>query len=253
MNSIFIQDSNREREAQPRSLNAMGGGTSSAAAKRPSISSTRRGSQACLCGVVALWLTSCDVQTLLNQTATFGATGAGVLSGAPIGSGGRENFRVFIENNTPFRAIFTTGVFDNTDEQSSPVFFQYSLDSQFISANSTATLEGNANTGIVTLPCGRVFSVGSRSLISLIAANPGSLADDIDEAALLDGVGFSSADISDEGADSPQEGFARGFELLLGVDFNCGSLLHLGLEFAAVGEDEFVVDLVEVFPAGRDQ
>ncbi|MEE9293619.1 MAG: hypothetical protein V3W34_01465 [Phycisphaerae bacterium] len=195
----------------------------------------------------------CDVQTLLNQTATFGAGGSLVPAGAPIGSGGRGNFRVLIENNTPFRAIFTTGVFDNTDERSTPIFFQYSPDSRFIAANSTATLEGNANTGIITLPCGRVFSVGSRSLISLIDANAGALADDIDEAALVDGVGFSDADISAEEAAVPQEGFARGFEALLGVDFNCGSLLHLGLEFSAVGSDEFVVDLIEVFPAGRDR
>ena len=50
----------------------------------------------------------------------------------------------------------------------------------------------------------------------------------------------------------PDEGFASDFEALLGVDFNCGSLLHLSLEIAEIGSDEFVVEFIEVFPAGRD-
>ncbi len=194
----------------------------------------------------------CSVETLLNQTATFGAEGASNSAGAPLQSGLRGVFRVVIENNTPLRAIFSTGTFDNTDERTTPVFFQFSPDSQVIAANAQPTLEGNTDTGVMTFPCGRVFSVGSRSLINLIDENPGPVAAIIDEAALLDGVGFSSEGINSGDASTPREGFARGFEALLGVDFNCGALLHITLEFADVGDDRFVVELAEVFPAGRD-
>lgn len=195
----------------------------------------------------------CDTEALLNQSAVFGPSGATAQAGAPLASGGRGTFRVLIENNTPFRAIFTTGVFDNTDERSTPIFVQYSPDSMLTFPGSTTTLEDNSNTGILQFPCARAFSVGSRSLIKLVDKNPGAFADVIDEAGLLDGVGFSSQTLATDDAAIPREGFARGFEALLGVDFNCGSLLHVTLEFAAVGPDRFLVNLAEVFPAGRDQ
>lgn len=194
----------------------------------------------------------CSIETLLNQTATFGAEGAGNIAGAPLQSGLRGVIRVVIENNTPLRAIFSTGVFDNTDERTTPAFVQFSPDSQIIAPNAQPTLEGNTDSGVMTFPCARVFSVGSRSLINLIDENPGPVAATIDEAALLDGVGFSSEGIASSDASVPREGFARGFEALLGVDFNCGSLLHVNLEFADIGPDRFVVELFEVFPAGRD-
>ncbi len=194
----------------------------------------------------------CSLEEILNQTASFGPSGSNAQAGASIGSGARGTFGVLIENNTPFRALFTVGAYDDTDDNSTPVFFQYSPESRFIDSASTATLEGNDHSGIITLACARVFSIGSRSLIDLINRNPGSRADNIDEAALIDGVGFASADASSEEAAVPNEGFASSFEAFLGVDFNCGSLLHLSLEIAEVGSDEFVVELIEVFPAGRD-
>ncbi len=199
-----------------------------------------------------LAVAGCDQATLLNQSATFGPEGSGGAAGAPLQSGLRGLVRVVIENNTPFRALFSTGVFDNTDELTTPVFFQFSPNSQIIAANAQATLEGNSDTGVMTFPCARVFSVGSRSLIGLIDENPGPVAGVIDAAALLDGVGFSSEGITSTDNATPREGFARGFEALLGVDFNCGSLLHVNLEIADVGPDRFVVELFEVFPAGRD-
>ncbi len=201
--------------------------------------------------IAAAVLVGCNVETFLNQTATFGAPGSGGTAGAPLGSGLRGTFSVNFENNTPFRAIFTTGVFDNTDERTSPIFFQYSPDTQIQGINSSATLEANASSGLVTLPCARVFSVGSRSLISLVATNPGALAPLIDEPALLDGVGFSDAALTSPAAAIPNEGFAGGFEALLGVDFNCGSIINARLEFADVGVNRFQVEL-DVIPARGD-
>lgn len=193
----------------------------------------------------------CSVETLLNQTASFGPDGGTALAGAPIATGARGRIRVVIENNTPFRAIFTTGAFDNTDERSTPIFFQFSPDSQLIGQNSAATLENNTDSGVLVLPCARVFSVGSRSLINLINENPGPFVNLIDQAALIDGVGFSSDGLGTDQGAVPREGFAAGFEALLGVDFNCGSLLHVTLEIADSGPNRFVVELANVFPAGR--
>lgn len=197
---------------------------------------------------LSLVAAGCGVELFLNQTATFGPGGGDAVAGAPIDSGSRGTIRVLIENNTPFRAIFTYGTFDNTDERSTPVFAQFSPDSQFIPPNTQATLEGFSNSGVVELPCARVFSVGSRSLINLIEKNPGPRAEEIDEAGLVDGVGFSDADLGSDAEATTNQGFARGFETLLGVDFNCGSLLHVTLEFNDAGPDNFVVDM-QVFPA----
>jgi hypothetical protein len=193
----------------------------------------------------------CDVNTLLNQTASFGPDGAFSPAGAPLTSGLRGTFRVVIENNTPFRAIFTYGAFDNTDERTSPAFFQFSPNTQVVAPGATATLEGDTNSGVITLPCARVFSMGSRSLINLIEENPGGLTDQIDREGLIDGIGFADAPLTASSAGIPNQGFAAGFEALLGVDFNCGSLLLASLEFNETGANRFRVNLT-VFPARGD-
>ena len=81
--------------------------------------------------------------------------------------------------------------------------------------------------------------------------NPGDQADRIDAAALIDGVGFTDADITSDAAATPNQGFARGFEARLGVDFNCDSLLLISLEFNDAGEDAFRV-LLKVIPSRND-
>jgi hypothetical protein len=139
-------------------------------------------------------------------------------------------------------------MFDNTDERSTPVFGQFSPDSRFVAPNAPVTLEGFSNSGVVELPCARVFSVGSRSLINLIAENPGPRAEEIDEAGLVDGVGFTNAELGSDDESTPNQGFAGGFEALLGVDFNCGALVHIILEYNDVGADAFRVNM-QVFPA----
>lgn len=197
--------------------------------------------------------TGCDVQSLReivqNQTATFGPPGAEELAGAPINSGLRGTIRVEFENKTPYRAIFTYGTFDNTDERSTPAFFQSSVNSQLVPPDTDAPLEGLAEAGPIELPCARVFSVGSRSLISLIATNPGPTPDLIDEAGLLDGVGFSDAELGAAEDAAPNQGYAAGFEARIGVEFGCGDLLHVTLDFNDQDANNFRVDL-EVTPDG---
>ncbi len=195
--------------------------------------------------------TSCDVDTILNQTASFGTDGTFAPAGAPLTSGLRGTFRVFIENNTPFRAIFTYGSFDNTDERTTPAFFQFTPNSQIVAPGSSVTLEGNTNSGVVTFPCARVFSMGSRSLISLVQENPGTFATQIEQDGLIDGIGFSDIPPNADVAAQPNQGFAAGYEARLGADFNCGSLLVLSLEFNETGANRFRVNAT-VFPSRGD-
>lgn len=210
---------------------------------------TRKTTLATLLTALATFSTiGCDVDTFLNQTASFGPEGGGSVAGAPLGSGLRSNISVNFENNTPFRAIFTTGAFDNTDERTTPVFFQFSPDTQIQAPNTPATLEANSSTGLLVMPCARVMSVGSRSLINLIDANPGTFAAIIDQPALVDGVGFTDAGVTSPAAAIPNQGFAAGFEALLGVDFNCNSVINVRLEFADFGDNRFQVE-IDVIPA----
>ncbi len=202
--------------------------------------------------LILITVMGCDLDPFLNQTASFGPDGGGSVAGAPLGSGLRGNINVNFENNTPFRAVFTTGVFDNTDERTTPVFFQFSPDTQIQAVNASATLEANSSTGLTTLPCARVLSVGSRSLINLIDTNPGAFAPMIDEPALIDGVGFSDANLASAAAAIPNQGFAAGFEALLGVDFNCGSAINVRFEFAEIGNSRFRVE-IDVIPSRGDQ
>ncbi len=195
----------------------------------------------------------CDVQSIReiiqNQTATFGLPGAGERAGAPINSGLRGTIQVEFENRTPFRAIFTYGTFDNTDERTTPAFLQFSADSRFIPPGTPATLEGLAEEGPIDLPCARVFSVGSRSLINLIAKNPGPTPEVIDESGLLDGAGFSDGELGTPGESDPDQGFAAGFEARIGVDFECGDLLSVSLDFNDQDANNFRVEL-QVTPGG---
>ena len=54
-------------------------------------------------------LVGCDVEAFLNQAASFGPEGGDAPAGAPVASGNRGSFQVIIENNTPYRAMFTVG------------------------------------------------------------------------------------------------------------------------------------------------
>lgn len=206
----------------------------------------------CLAAGLILASGGCRVDQFLNATASFGPDGGLSPAGAPLNSGFRGTFRVLLENNTPFRAVFTYGAFDDTDELTTPVFFQYSPQSLIIPADEMATLEAHQNSGVLTFPCARVFALGSRSLINLVAENPGAFADTVDTLGLLDGVGFSDIPLGTEFEGFPNQGFAAGFEARLGVDFNCGSFLIVRLEFNDVGDNRFRVE-IDVFPDRDDE
>ncbi len=169
-------------------------------------------------------------EALLNLTASFGAPTAGQ----------RGNVGVVIINNTPHRAVFTLGSYDQTDPDSRPDFDQYDLNDRGL------VLEGDEAEGILAFECGRVFSLGGPRLLALIAANLPD-ADTSDEA-LIEGVEFFSVDPDNPDADPVSEGTAAPFEALLGVDFPCNALLIFRLEINDGGQRPFRVDF-ELIPS----
>ncbi len=113
-------------------------------------------------------------------------------------------------NNTPFRAIFTFGAYDQLDQESIPTGF------------GQLRLEGNTSSGQFAQPCRQTFSVGGAELIRLIEDNEASPQINVtDPQALVDGVNFSSAPLGDPLEAEPTEGTAEGVVVLSGVDFTC--------------------------------
>ncbi|MCH7813173.1 MAG: hypothetical protein IID40_04040 [Planctomycetes bacterium] len=173
----------------------------------------------------------CDTATYLNQTASLG--------GDVAGSTGQV--RVLFINNTPHRAIFTFGTYNNTDQFDQPEF------GQRIGFTTGDTLEGNSSTALVTLSCDRVFSVGDSELLRLIDENLDLDVGLLNPEALVEGVAFSAAALGEENASLATEGFAPPVRALLGVDFPCDSIIIVRFEIADVGPAPFRADF-EIIP-----
>jgi hypothetical protein len=169
----------------------------------------------------------------LNLTASLGGDVAGQ----------RGSVRVLFINNTPHRAVFTFGTFDQTDQDSRPVFGQFGPN------DFDTTLDGNDESEILSLDCGRVFGIGSPGLLAFIADHLGDAT--VIEEALIDGIAFYSV-APEEEPDADDEavmvGAAPAFEALLGIDFPCNSLLIVRLEFDDPATDRFRVDF-ELIPS----
>ena len=176
----------------------------------------------------------CDVDTLLNRTASFGGDTPGQ----------RSQLRIVVINNTPYRAIFNTGVYDDLDRNTQPQIGQFGNDPDRL------RLEGNSTTGVFVPDCARVFAVGTPELLSFIEDNlPES---EVDPCTMIEGVFFFSGELSSEECAQPTEGVAPPFEARLGVDFACNSFLTIRLEIDDVGPDAFRIDF-EVIPASDDR
>ncbi|MCP4249101.1 MAG: hypothetical protein GY778_18820 [bacterium] len=184
-----------------------------------------------LSGIALSLIGGCDTATYLNQTASLGGDVAG--STGPV--------RVTFINNTPHRAIFTFGTYNNADQFDPPDF------GQRIGLATGDTLEGNSSTALVTLSCDRVFSVGDPELLRLIDGNIDLGEDLLNADALVEGVGFSAAAIGEDNASEATEGFAAPVRALLGVDFPCDSIIIVRFEIADVGPAPFRADF-EIIP-----
>jgi len=156
---------------------------------------------------------------------------------APLGGdspGDRGSVGVIVLNNTPYRAVFTLGSYDQSVPDAEPDFAQFPLD-------GNAVLDANEDGGFLTFDCARVFSIGGGRLIDLIDPDT----EDVQQSALIEGVEFF--DLADE-AQPVSQGLANPFEVLLGVDFPCNALLVFKLEVNDTGSAPFRVDY-ELIPS----
>ncbi len=178
--------------------------------------------------VLAIGLGGCG-ETFLNLTASLGGSTAG----------GRGTLRVLLINNTPHRAVLTAGTFDPEDRDTRPDIVQFALD------DFHTVLEGDGDSGMLTITCGRVFGIGSPELLGFTGDNLNP-ADIVDEA-LVDGVQFYSVPDGEDAAGDPTlAGSAAPFEALVGVDFACESLLIIRFESNDAGGDGFRIDFETV-------
>jgi len=155
-----------------------------------------------------------------NQTASLGGDTVG----------GRGAVGVVFINNTPYRAVFTAGSYDQTDQFAVPDFEQFGLvDDEF-------PLEGESQTAVLEFRCARVFGVGSSNLHLLMEQNLQDV--ELIESARIEGVEF----FAEEGGTQVSQGLAPPLEVLLGTDFPCEGLLIFRLELDDVGDSPFRVD-----------
>lgn len=176
---------------------------------------------------------SCD--SLVHQSASLGGSTAG----------DRGTVRFILINNTPHRAVFTLGTFDDLDRFSEPDFEQFGV------KDRERHLDGNSTSPILSLSCGRVLSIGGARMLDLIDRNLPD-ASTLEEAT-VEGVRFYEIP-TDSGDESPSEpaltGEAPSLEGLIGLDFACESIVVLHFEFDdAAAEDAFRIDF-RVIPAG---
>ncbi len=187
-------------------------------------------------------------KTLLLAASVFttaGCNGSPNLSasfGGPV-AGRRGEVQVLFLNNTPYRAVFTFGTYDQTDQFSEPDFRQFGHE------EGGLVLEGESASGIGALDCARVFSIGGSELLDLITENL-SGAPVLDEA-LIEGVEFFSIPAGEDTEEVPtpvSQGKAAPFAAQLGVDFPCNALLIIRFEIDDLGSDPFRIDF-ELIPS----
>ena len=180
-----------------------------------------------------LGLAGCGAD-LSNLTASFGGGTAGA----------RGKVQVVFINNTPHRAVFTFGTYDQTDQSSKPDFRQFSNDPAGL------ILEGDSTSLIGSLNCARVFSIGGPRMLALIQKNlpDATVAQD----AMIEGVEFFRVEAATGNATAAPAPVSQGttppFEALLGVDFPCNALLIVRFEIDDLGPAPFRTDF-ELIPS----
>lgn len=178
---------------------------------------------------------SCNVvEGILHQTASFGGSTAGQRGSTDA---------IFI-NNTPYRAIFTLGAYDNLDRNTNPELVPFSPNDEF-------DLEAGATTGPISVTCHRVFSIGGATMIAIAQKNLASASLPTD--ALVPGVSFSSAPLGDPDESEATEGQAAPLDLLIGLDFPCESVIVFRFEINDAGPEAFRVDYEVIPPAAAEQ
>ena len=192
-----------------------------------------RVSQITVVVLLAAACSHCSLDPLLHQTASFGGDTAGE----------RGTSLVLFINNTPHRAIFTLGAYDDLDQNTEPQLLSFG-------PNGVRSLEADESSGLFSITCARVYSIGGDTMRRLAEENLEE--DEILDEALVPGVFFSSAELGDENEALPTDGTADPLDLWLGVDFPCNSLIVFRFEINDVGDKPFRIDF-EVIPSREDR
>jgi hypothetical protein len=154
----------------------------------------------------------------------------------PLGGsspGARGDVGVIVLNNTPYRAVFSLGSYDQSVPGAAADFVQFPLDGLDV-------LDGDDNGGLLTLRCARVVSLGGGRLIERLENQT-----DVSPDARIEGIEFYDV----ESGESPAlVGAAAPLEVLLGVDFLCNALLIFKLEENIAGPSPFRIDY-ELIPS----
>lgn len=131
----------------------------------------------------------------------------------------QTNITVLIINNTPFRAAFTIGAFDDLDRNPPG---QASFQQLRLEAGTTA--------GPLNFNCFRDVAIGTQKLLDRIVDTGANQAANFDNDAFVAGVSFSSAPAGSDGEALPDAGSAPGRVVRLGVDYGCDDQLIFTLE-----------------------
>ena len=83
------------------------------------------------------------------------------------------------------------------------------------------------------------MAIGTQGLIDRVRRNLDENA--FEEELLIEGVNFSSVPADDDLADEATEGKAAGVEALIGIDYECNSMVIYRLEVSDVGPEPFEV------------
>lgn len=175
---------------------------------------------------MALMFAAAGCDAILSASASLGGDSAGQ----------RGTARVVFINNTPYRAVFLFGAYDDLDQNTEPQVTQFS--------SENVPLEGNSQSGVANIDCSRVFSVGGKGLLQRIRENLPE--DTVPMELMIEGVNFSSAPVGDDNADVATEGVAAPLDARIGVDFECNSLLVYRLEINDLGPEPFTVELTAI-------
>lgn len=183
--------------------------------------------------VIGIISPACTPQAYFNNTSSLG--------GDTPGSRGTVTL-AFI-NNTPYRAIFTYGIYDDQDQNTVPRFAQFAID-----PDPMKRLEGNTSSPQFTFVCGRQVAIGTQRFIESIKKNKMDTGSSINQEALNFGVGFSDKPLSDPDADKANMGRIDGTSILQGYEFQCESLVIVRLETVTLSPFKATIEWDIVLP-----
>ncbi len=180
-------------------------------------------------------MSACTSEAFLNNTASLGG-GFSTATGQLI----RGALTVVFDNRTPYRAVFTYGLYDQQDrsfafdptQQNAREMGQFvqSLSPSLPTTTVQAELLGNTFSAPITLRCARTLDVGTQRVVEVVQMS--NMTVDLDAKALQPGIYLYPA--NDPTAADP---IARidGVSIFQGAEFPCEALVIVTLEQAADG------------------